>query len=89
MGTVVTLEGTRTSRKPSLAALHDLIGDDLKKVNNVIVDNMQSPVALIPQLAGHLVAAGGKRVRPVLTLAGAKLCGYEGDRQVRLAAAVR
>jgi octaprenyl-diphosphate synthase len=65
-----------------------LIGDDLKKVNQVIVDNMQSPVALIPQLAGHLVAAGGKRVRPVLTLAGAMLCGYEGDRQVRLAASV-
>lgn len=88
MGTVVTLEDTRLDRKPSLVALHDLIGDDLKKVNQVIVDNMQSPVALIPQLAGHLVAAGGKRVRPVLTLAGAKLCGYEGDRQVRLAASV-
>ncbi len=88
MGTVVTLEESRTGRKPSLAALHGLIGEDLKKVNQVIVDNMQSPVALIPQLAGHLVAAGGKRVRPVLTLAGAKLCGYEGDRQVRLAASV-
>jgi octaprenyl-diphosphate synthase len=82
------LEGTRPDRKPSLVALHELIGDDLKKVNQVIVDNMQSPVALIPQLAGHLVAAGGKRVRPVLTLAGAMLCGYEGDRQVRLAASV-
>ena len=88
MGTVVTLEGTRPDRKPSLVALHELIGDDLKKVNQVIVDNMQSPVALIPQLAGHLVAAGGKRVRPVLTLAGARLCGYEGERQVRLAASV-
>jgi len=88
VGTVVTLEGTRPDRKPSLVALHELIGDDLKKVNQVIVDNMQSPVALIPQLAGHLVAAGGKRVRPVLTLAGARLCGYEGERQVRLAASV-
>jgi len=88
VGTVITLEDSRTGRKPSLAALHSLIGEDLKKVNQVIVDNMHSPVALIPQLAGHLVAAGGKRVRPVLTLAGAKLCGYDGDRQVRLAAAV-
>src|SRR3546814_1090268 len=49
---------------------------------------MHSPVGLIPQLAGHIIAAGGKRLRPVLTLAAAKLCGYEGDRQIGLAAAV-
>lgn len=88
MGTVVSLEGNRRDPKPSLKAIHDLVLDDLKRVNQVIVDQMQSPVALIPQLAGHLVAAGGKRLRPVLTLAAAKLCGYEGDRQVALAACV-
>ncbi|MCC7275373.1 MAG: polyprenyl synthetase family protein [Alphaproteobacteria bacterium] len=49
---------------------------------------MQSPVALIPQLAGHIVAAGGKRLRPMLTLAAAQLCGYRGERHVALAAAV-
>jgi octaprenyl-diphosphate synthase len=49
---------------------------------------MDSPVALIPRLAAHLVAAGGKRLRPLLTLASAKLCGYEGTRQVALAACV-
>src|SRR3546814_743096 len=49
---------------------------------------MHSPVGLIPQLAGHIIAAGGKRLRPVLTLAAAKLCGYQGDRQVGLAASV-
>ncbi|MCB2109172.1 MAG: polyprenyl synthetase family protein, partial [Rhodobacteraceae bacterium] len=49
---------------------------------------MQSPVALIPQLAGHLIAAGGKRLRPLLTLAAAQLCGYGGDRHIKLATCV-
>ena len=49
---------------------------------------MHSPVALIPQLAGHIVAAGGKRLRPMLTLACARLCGYRGERHIALAAAV-
>lgn len=88
MGTVVSLDGNRREQKPSLKAIHDLVIDDLKRVNQVIVDNMQSPVALIPQLAGHLVAAGGKRLRPVLTLAAAKLCGFEGERHIALAACV-
>ncbi|MCP5365532.1 MAG: polyprenyl synthetase family protein [Hyphomicrobiales bacterium] len=49
---------------------------------------MQSPVALIPQLAGHVVAAGGKRIRPMLTLASARMCGYTGDRHIGLATCV-
>ncbi|TVR95760.1 MAG: polyprenyl synthetase family protein [Rhodospirillales bacterium] len=49
---------------------------------------MQSPVAMIPQLAGHVVAAGGKRLRPMLTLASAQLCGYRGRRHIGLAASV-
>jgi octaprenyl-diphosphate synthase len=49
---------------------------------------MDSPVALIPQLAAHIVAAGGKRLRPLLTLACARLCGYQGQRHVTLAACV-
>ena len=88
MGTVVSLDGTRREQKPSLEAIHGLVLDNLKRVNQVIVDHMQSPVTLIPQLAGHLVAAGGKRLRPVLTLAAAKLCGYDGERHIPLAACV-
>src|SRR5258708_39696751 len=49
---------------------------------------MQSPVALIPQLAGHIVASGGKRLRPMLTLGCARLCGYNGNRHIALAAAI-
>jgi octaprenyl-diphosphate synthase len=72
----------------SLDGLTALVGDDLRAVNEVIIARMQSPVALIPQLAGHVVAAGGKRVRPMLTLASAKLCGYSGRRHLGLAACV-
>ena len=74
--------------KPSLDPLSGLIGSDLEHVNRLIVDRMQSPVGLIPQLAGHIVASGGKRLRPMLTLGCARLCGYRGTRHVALAAAV-
>ena len=87
MGVVVDLDGER-KKKPSLDALVALTGDDMKKVNQLIIDNMQSPVVLIPQLAAHIVAAGGKRMRPMLTLAAARLCGYEGERHMGLAACV-
>jgi len=49
---------------------------------------MHSPVTLIPQLAAHIVAAGGKRLRPLLTLACARMCGYPGERHIKLAACV-
>ena len=57
-------------------------------VNAIILDRMQSEVVLIPELAGHLIAGGGKRMRPMLTLASAALCDYPGSRHHKLAAAV-
>jgi octaprenyl-diphosphate synthase len=81
-------EGRSRTRRPSLDSLAKLVGDDLKGVNERIIQHMHSPVPLIPQLAGHIVAAGGKRLRPMLTLASAKLCGYRGDRHIALAACV-
>lgn len=75
-------------RRPSFDALRALVADDLAKVNETIIREMHSPVALIPQLAGHIVASGGKRLRPMLTLAAAGLVGYEGDRHIDLAACV-
>ena len=65
-----------------------LVGDDLIKVNHTILDHMHSRAPLIPQLAGHIIASGGKRLRPMLTLASTRLCGYVGERQIGLAAAV-
>ena len=78
----------RTAASGGLDRLMTLVGDDLRQVNRLIVEHMQSPVALIPQLAGHIVAAGGKRLRPLLTLATAQLCGYRGSRHHALAACV-
>jgi octaprenyl-diphosphate synthase len=72
----------------ALTRLTSLLDADLTETNRAIVARMDSPVALIPQLAAHLVAAGGKRLRPLLTLASARLCGYVGSRHVQLAACV-
>ena len=88
LAVVIPLEGDRPERKASLQPLQVLVGDDLSRVNTVILERMQSRVELIPELAGHLVASGGKRLRPLLTLAAADLCGYDGERHVKLAACV-
>jgi octaprenyl-diphosphate synthase len=73
----------------ALTTLTALVRDDLEACNRLIVDRMQSPVVLIPQLAAHIVAAGGKRLRPLLTLGAARLAGYQdGQRHVALAACV-
>jgi len=65
-----------------------LVASDMNGVNAVILERMQSKVALIPELAGHLIAGGGKRMRPMLTLASGNLLGYPGTRHHKLAAAV-
>ena len=88
MAVVVPLEGERRRSDQALHQLQQLVGDEIGAVNDVILDRMQSRVALIPTLASHLIASGGKRLRPMLTLASAKLCGYEGARHVKLAACV-
>jgi len=72
----------------ALATLQALVNDDMIRVNAIILKLMESPVALIPQLAGHLIASGGKRIRPLLTLASARLVNYEGERHCKLAACV-
>ncbi len=76
------------SRAPSLDPMIQLVAADLNHVNAVILERMQSDVVLIPELAGHLIAGGGKRMRPMLTLACARLLDYPGTRHHRLAAAV-
>ena len=61
---------------------------DMDAVDKLVIERMQSPVGLIPNLAHHLVGAGGKRLRPLLTVATAQLCGYEGNAHHKLAAGV-
>ena len=84
----MTSAATSPAPAQPLAALQALVGADMARVNMLILERMQNEVALIPQLAGHIVASGGKRLRPMLTLASARLCGYRGRRHVELAACV-
>lgn len=89
MATIIPLEVQRRKAAPvALDNLTSLVSEDMVAVNHLIVQHMESQVPLIPQLAGHLIAAGGKRLRPILTLAGARLCGYQGARHHKLAACV-
>src|SRR3546814_14182079 len=62
--------------------------DNRNAVNSVILERMQSKIPLSPEVAGHLIAGGGKRLRPMLTLACAELLEYQGARHHKLAAAV-
>ncbi|WP_375689050.1 polyprenyl synthetase family protein [Pseudooceanicola sp. LIPI14-2-Ac024] len=70
-------------------ALAAHLADEMAAVNAVIRERMASRHApRIPEVTAHLVEAGGKRLRPLLVLAAARLCGYRGQDHVRLAATV-
>lgn len=75
-------------RHPTLEPMLALTANEMNRVNSVILDRMQSKIPLIPELAGYLIAGGGKRIRPMLTLACARLLDYPGERHHKLAAAV-
>ncbi len=72
----------------SVRSLRELTKTDLEKVSETILAQLNSSVSIIPDLARHLLEAGGKRLRPILTLSTARLLGYEGDHHIQLAAAV-
>jgi octaprenyl-diphosphate synthase len=65
-----------------------LVASDMERVNALILSRTGSEVTMIPEVANHLISSGGKRLRPMLTLATAGLVGYRGDGQVKLAASV-
>ncbi len=72
-----------------LERLADRLADDLDAVNGMIRARMDSEHApRIPQVTAHLIDAGGKRLRPMLTLAAARMCGYDGPFHIHLAATV-
>jgi octaprenyl-diphosphate synthase len=86
--TALTSQVREPPIRGKLESLQALVDADMRLVNQLIVERLDSPIRLIPELAGHLIAAGGKRVRPMLTLIAAQLCGYQGRRHLSLAAAV-
>jgi octaprenyl-diphosphate synthase len=87
-GMTATLHRIGPERSPSLDPMINLVAAEMNHVNAVILERMQSQIPLIPELAGHLIAGGGKRMRPMLTLASARLLDYSGTRHHKLAAAV-
>lgn len=84
---------TETAKKQEkqsspLDILSTELDSDMRAVNALIIERMDSPVKLIPQLASYLIAAGGKRIRPLLTLASTSIYNGDMQRAHRLAAAV-
>ena len=74
--------------KPSIEPLVEMVSADMERVNGVILARTGSEVTMIPEVANHLISSGGKRLRPILTLALARLTGYGGEGHIKLAAAV-
>ena len=86
MGQVIPLEDKQPGRL--IEPLTSLVAADMALVNQTILSRTGSDVAMIPEVANHLIDSGGKRLRPILTLATAALSGYRGDGHIKLAAAV-
>lgn len=86
MGVVVPFE--ELSAEPEISRLSRLVLSDLERVNKTIIERTGSDVTMIPEVANHLISSGGKRLRPMLTLAAAGLCNYSGDGHIKLAASV-
>jgi len=74
--------------RASIDHLVRLVSPDMERVNATILSRTGSEVTMIPEVANHLISSGGKRLRPMLTVAMANLTGYEGDGHLKLAAAV-
>jgi octaprenyl-diphosphate synthase len=87
MGVVIQMEGNRDPAD-LLGPILALVKADMEGVNRIILDKAVSDVELIPELAHHLIDSGGKRLRPMLTIAAAKLVGYQGQGHIRLASSV-
>ena len=88
MGVVLAFDGGTEKPKASLDQLVKLTSADMALVNEFILEKAQSHVELIPELAGHLINSGGKRIRPMLTVAAARMCGYSGLHHLKLAMSV-
>ncbi len=87
MGVVVDIEDGKRA-KASIEGLIALTRADMGRVNELILMKAGSDVQMIPEVANHLISSGGKRLRPMLTLAAAQMFGYRGDGHVKLSTSV-
>ena len=85
MAVVVPFENPQAA---SIERLVKQLAPAMERVNATILDRTGSDVTMIPEVANHLISSGGKRLRPMLTLAMAQLSGYTGDGHIKLAASV-
>ncbi|MGF1463535.1 MAG: polyprenyl synthetase family protein [Maricaulaceae bacterium] len=88
MGPIAQTAAAPEPEQDAFAQLASVLAGGMDRVDREIHARMSSSVGMIPDLAAHLIDAGGKRLRPLLTLAAAGLKGYDGDHAVKLAAAV-
>ena len=86
MGLVIPFD--EKASDAGLESLVALVAGDMNRVNQTILARTGSEVAMIPEVANHLISSGGKRLRPMLVLAAAGLADYKGDGHIKLAAAV-
>ena len=84
MGVVVALG----ENKKEPAGISDLVANGMQRVNELILSKAGSDVEMIPEVANHLISSGGKRLRPMITLAAADMFGYSGEGHVKLATSV-
>jgi octaprenyl-diphosphate synthase len=87
LGVVIPLEEGK-NKQASVKPLVDLTKADMDRVNQLILSKAGSDVQMIPEVANHLISSGGKRLRPMLTLASAEMFGYEGEGHIKLATSV-
>ncbi|TIX62813.1 MAG: polyprenyl synthetase family protein, partial [Mesorhizobium sp.] len=87
MGVVLNIENGKREAA-SIKDLIDLTATDMGRVNKLILSKAGSDVEMIPEIANHLISSGGKRLRPMLTLASAQMFGYSGEGHVKLATSV-
>ena len=85
---VIVLAQEKSRQNADIAALVELVRPDMERVNATILALTGSDVTMIPEVANHLISSGGKRLRPMLTLATAGLCNYGGEGHIKLAASV-
>ena len=88
MAQIINFSDTSQPTDDALVDLQDLFSDKLQGVETEIANHMQSAASLIPDISDHLIGAGGKRLRPLLTLSAARLSGYQGKDDITMAAAV-
>ena len=87
MSVVIALRDNK-KETPGISALIALAASGMERVNELILSKAGSDVAMIPEVANHLISSGGKRLRPMITLAAAEMFGYRGEGHVKLATSV-